>query len=269
MTLITKPVGWFFLRVGADVLIILLVWWIAAASGSAQQISQPRSADSSTATGGTSQTTLAEQLPALSDVRPALPKIEQQPAGEPNKKLLPEQVIFTNETNEIALPGTDSVLSPDGRLIVCIKSIEIPAAESNDEDDTFKNELWLYDTVKRQPRLLLTENPGDMKLRWFHEPRFSSDGRIVYFMADNYSPVTEAVAAVDTVDGTVRYITSGNAFYIVRKDPDWKDYLVVLRHKYFAGGGSYDWYWLVKPDGTEVDPVGESIESFSKNYKIE
>ena len=38
------------------------------------------------------------------------------------------------------------------------------------------------------------------------------------------------------------------------------------QHRYFIGGGSYDWYWLLKPDGKEVGPVGEDTENFKTTY---
>ena len=34
------------------------------------------------------------------------------------------------------------------------------------------------------------------------------------------------------------------------------------QHRYFLGPGSYDWFWLFRPDGTEVGPVGEDTEDF-------
>jgi len=43
---------------------------------------------------------------------------------------------------------------------------------------------------------------------------------------------------------------------------EYKDCLLVQQHKYFVGGGSYDWFWLLRPDGKEVGPVGEDTENF-------
>ena len=33
--------------------------------------------------------------------------------------------------------------------------------------------------------------------------------------------------------------------------------LIVRKHKYFLGCGSYDWYWLIDPQGREIGPIGE------------
>jgi len=38
--------------------------------------------------------------------------------------------------------------------------------------------------------------------------------------------------------------------------------LAVMRHKYFIGGGSYDWYWLMTPDGKEVGPICDGDEDW-------
>ena len=43
---------------------------------------------------------------------------------------------------------------------------------------------------------------------------------------------------------------------------EYKDCLLVQQHRYFVGGGSYDWFWLVRPDGKELGPVGEDTENF-------
>ena len=38
----------------------------------------------------------------------------------------------------------------------------------------------------------------------------------------------------------------------------YKDHLVVLSHRYFLLGGSYEWYWLFDPTGKkELGPLGQ------------
>ena len=38
----------------------------------------------------------------------------------------------------------------------------------------------------------------------------------------------------------------------------YKDHLIVLSHRYFFLGGSYDWYWLYDAAGkNELGPLGE------------
>ena len=47
---------------------------------------------------------------------------------------------------------------------------------------------------------------------------------------------------------------------------EYRDCLLVRQHRYFIGGGSYDWFWLLRPDGKEVGPVGGDTENFKATY---
>ncbi len=38
--------------------------------------------------------------------------------------------------------------------------------------------------------------------------------------------------------------------------PDYRDLIIVNKHKYFVAGGSYDWYWLINAEGREIGPLG-------------
>ena len=62
----------------------------------------------------------------------------------------------------------------------------------------------------------------------------------------------------------VRYRTTDSRRYAPHAS-DW----TMLQHRYFLGGGSYDWYWLLRPDGKEVGPVGETTENFEATYSNE
>ena len=47
---------------------------------------------------------------------------------------------------------------------------------------------------------------------------------------------------------------------------EYRDFLIVQQHRYFLGGGSFDWYWLFRPDGKEVGPIGENANNFKDLY---
>jgi hypothetical protein len=49
----------------------------------------------------------------------------------------------------------------------------------------------------------------------------------------------------------------------------YRDHLLVSQHRYFLGGGSYDWFWLFDSRGKEVGPVGEDTENFKSLYATE
>ncbi|PYO88565.1 MAG: hypothetical protein DMD66_07250 [Gemmatimonadetes bacterium] len=36
--------------------------------------------------------------------------------------------------------------------------------------------------------------------------------------------------------------------------------LLVEQHRYFVGGGSYDWVYLIGPDGKEIGTLGDQSE---------
>lgn len=42
--------------------------------------------------------------------------------------------------------------------------------------------------------------------------------------------------------------------------------LLATQHRYFLGGGSYDWYYLLRPNGKEVGVVGDDTEIFHATY---
>ena len=68
--------------------------------------------------------------------------------------------------------------------------------------------------------------------------------------------------------GEVERVTVGALVDVVLAGK-YKDHLIVRQHKYFLAGGSYDWYWLVNVDGSEVGPIGpdeESLKQFSEMY---
>ena len=77
--------------------------------------------------------------------------------------------------------------------------------------------------------------------------------------------VSGAVHVVDTTNRKERYLLPGSDVKVVPSG-EYKDCLLVLQHRYFVGGGSYDWYWLLRPDGKEVGPVGEDTENFEATY---
>ena len=77
--------------------------------------------------------------------------------------------------------------------------------------------------------------------------------------------VSGAIHVVDTTNRKERYLLPGSEVKVVPSG-EYKDCLLVLQHRYFLGGGSYDWYWLFRPDGKEVGPVGETTENFEATY---
>ena len=92
----------------------------------------------------------------------------------------------------------------------------------------------------------------------FRQKQFSSDGRRLYFLTPGWA-TSGALHVFDTRSGDDRFVTPANDVLVLSFCPNkYKDDLVVLAHRYFLLGGSYDWYWLYDPTGKkELGPLGE------------
>ncbi len=105
----------------------------------------------------------------------------------------------------------------------------------------------------------IPEMAGDLK-----RPVFSTDSKRVFFQSA-LAVVTGAIAMVDLADLSKRFVGPGNSLELIRCG-EYRDHLIVQKHKYFLGGGSYDWYWLLSPDGKEIAPIGENTAFFKDLY---
>ena len=150
----------------------------------------------------------------------------------------------------------DPALSPDRRRVVFVRG------------DTAHAELWIVDGGGGLPRRLVAARPADeprANLTRISYPQFSPDGRTVYFLTDAWV-TSGAVHAVEVATGRVRYVCPGNSLEVVPRG-EHAGHLMVSQHRYFIGGsGSYDWYWLVTPEGRDVGPIGESTEMFKESW---
>lgn len=178
--------------------------------------------------------------------------------------------IFTaaGETRALTNSGHDSepVISPDGKYIVFIRAIpgkKIPTG-SGDADAT---DLWQIRADGKEPITLVRSKSNDKmetNLAGFTKPQFSGDGKLVYFLSEAWT-TSAALHVVDTTNGKEHFVCAALDFEVIASG-EYRDHLLVQQHRYFIGGGSYDWFWLLKPDGKEVGPVGEDTENFKGTY---
>ena len=54
-------------------------------------------------------------------------------------------------------------------------------------------------------------------------------------------------------------VSDGSMFKVIR-DGRYRGNLVMLKHKYFLCGGSWDWLYVVTPNGVEVGPIGTDAD---------
>ncbi|MBZ5590032.1 MAG: hypothetical protein LAO05_15870 [Acidobacteriia bacterium] len=152
----------------------------------------------------------------------------------------------------------DPSLSSDHSLVVFVrgtpgKNVDGPVGEAE------ATELWLVHADGREPRLLVSggthEGSNGVPVADFRSPQFSPDGAQVYFLSIA-AVVSGAVYTVDLKGQRLREVCAANSLRVVRQGTYAGD-LIVQQHRYYLGGGSYDWVFLVKPDGSEIGTLGD------------
>jgi hypothetical protein len=175
----------------------------------------------------------------------------------------------SGKTMALTSSGRDSdpVLAPDRKWVVFVRKIDGDKIVTG-ADETDPTELWQVRVDGKEPTMLLrcgeTKGDKDHPLAAFQSLQFSTNGKLVYFSSPQWA-TSGAVHVVDTTNRNEHYLFPGNEVKVVTGG-EYKDCLLVQQHRYFIGGGSYDWFWLLRPDGKEVGPVGEDISNFEASY---
>jgi hypothetical protein len=177
-------------------------------------------------------------------------------------------LVSSGELKELTASGQDGqpVLSPDGHWAVFVRTLPgqtIPTGSG----DSPATELWQIGVDGKHSTLLVRPRSSDKVeavLANVSKPQFSSDGRLVFLLSDAFA-TSGAVHVVDTTNGKEHFVCSGSDLEVVRSGK-YRDCLLVAQHRYFIGGGSYDWYFLLHSDGKEIGPVGENTENFKATY---
>jgi dipeptidyl aminopeptidase/acylaminoacyl peptidase len=177
----------------------------------------------------------------------------------------------SGKTTALTSSGHDSdpVLAPDGKWVAFVRKIDgKKIATGSDEVDP--TELWQVRVDGKEPSLLArcrdAEKPESL-IGGFNNLQFSTNGKLLYFSSPAWA-TSGAVHVVDTTNRKERYLFPGNEIKVVTAG-EYKDCLLVQQHRYFIGGGTYDWFWLLRPDGKEVGPVGEDTSNFEATYREE
>ncbi len=177
----------------------------------------------------------------------------------------------SGQTTPLTSSGRDAgpVLAPDGRWVAFVRMVDGKKVQTG-SDEVDPTELWQVRTDGKEASLLLkcraSEKPESV-IAAFENVQFSTNGKLLYFVTPAWA-TSGAVHVVDTTNRKERYLFPGNGLKAVASG-EFKDCLLVQQHRYFIGGGSYDWYWLLRPDGKEVGPVGEDTENFEATYSKE
>ena len=187
------------------------------------------------------------------------------PAAAQSVSVKDGNIQFTDksgQTTALTSSGHDSGHPGSTAMVVFVRKVDGKkiATGSEEVDPT---ELWQVRTDGKEAALLVkcreSEKPESV-IAAFENLQFSTNGKLVYFVTPAWA-TSGAVHVVDTTNRKEQYIFPGNDLKIVASG-EYKDCLLVQQHRYFVGGGSYDGYWLLRPDGKEVGPVGEDTENF-------
>jgi len=177
----------------------------------------------------------------------------------------------SGKTTALTSGGRDSnpVLAPDGKWVAFVRKVDGKKIATG-SDEVEPTELWQVRVDGKEPSLLVRCRESakmESVIGGFENLQFSTNGKLLYFVTPAWA-TSGAVHVVDTTNGKEHYLFPGNDLKVV-KSGEYKDCLLVQQHRYFVGGGSYDWYWLLRTDGKEVGPVGEDTSNFEATYPNE
>jgi Tol biopolymer transport system component len=166
--------------------------------------------------------------------------------------------------------GQDSQpnLAPDGKAVVFVRRGSGKVESASGEVEA--NELWWIDTAGGKPRRLVSSAANDDPKKFLGErqaPQFSPDGKTVFFMSAAWA-TSGAIHKVDVATGKVQFVAPGNSLEVISRG-EYRGRLIAQQHKYFLGAGTYDWFWVLEPDGREVGPIGEDVSNFRDMYLSE
>ena len=157
----------------------------------------------------------------------------------------------------------DAALSPDGRFVVYTRGDRKPPPDDPSECKTGAgaDQLRRVDIDGSNDRLLVAAHGGaqpPQQLCRFEEKQFTSDGRKLFFLSPGWA-TSGALHVYDFADKSVRFVAPANALIVLNFCAGkHRDALVLNQHRYFLGGGSYDWYWLFDASGRkEIGPVAD------------
>jgi len=172
------------------------------------------------------------------------------------------------KSKQVSFSGQDSepVLSPDRRYIAFLRQTGGPGIRVGC-GEAEPNQLWVTDVDGQKAMCLVRSAPSeDMQcvLAGLHRPQFSPDGTAVFFLSRAWV-TSHAVHRVDVGSGEVNFVCDAGTLEVVPSG-EFTGYLIVSQHKYFLGGGSYDWYWLVTGDGHTVACLGPDPSNFRSLY---
>lgn len=150
-------------------------------------------------------------------------------------------------------------ISPDGHQVAFLRT----SAQATDtglnapRGGRPQRDLWISDADGSNARLLVagvgTRTP-ETNLTDIEAVSFAPDRRTLYFQTAAWV-TSPAIHAVDISNGKQRFVSNGWLNHVVPAGR-YRGDIVVMQHRHFVGSGSYNWYWLLAPNGKEIGPIG-------------
>lgn len=176
-------------------------------------------------------------------------------------------------TIQITNTGKDSepALSPNKEWVAFVRTTNqrLPKECTTNTEAIHGEQIWVYNVNTKKEKLLVDSsfqcNDPKEKIIDPKNLTFSPNNKMLYFMTSAWT-TSGALHGVNIDGRHQHYITPANSFEVITKGT-YKDYFIVNQHRYFIPpGGSYDWYWLISPDGKDEGAIGEEITSEQKRF---
>lgn len=176
------------------------------------------------------------------------------------------------EIKQLTFSGKDSQpsLSVDEKTVVFVRNTPKRKVEVNTgpEDEVGANEIWTIDIEGKNSKLIVKAGKKsplqDRILARLNSPQFSSDDASIYFMSMG-TVTSDIIYLLHFKTNKLYFVVSGNSLEVIQRGR-YTGCLIVKQHKYFLGGGSYDWFWLLSYDGKEKAPLGKTDKNFKDMF---
>ena len=176
------------------------------------------------------------------------------------------------EIKQLTFSGKDSQpsLSVDEKTVVFVRNTPKRKVEVNIgiEDEVGANEIWTIDVEGKNSKLIVKAGKKsplrDRVLARLSVPQFSSDDASIYFMSMG-TVTSDIIYLVHLETKKLYFVVSSNSLEVIQRGR-YAGCLIVMKHKYFLGGGSYDWFWLLSYDGKEKAPLGKTDKNFKDMF---